>query len=51
MDQHLAELVNAGQVTYGAAAEKVHDPEDFKRLVHRSGDIDPRARPPDPGQY
>ena len=38
MDQHLAELVNEGVVTYGAALEKVHDLEDFKRLVHRSGD-------------
>ncbi len=36
MDQHLAELVNRGEITYGAAIEKVHDPEDFKRLVHRA---------------
>jgi twitching motility protein PilT len=35
MDQHLAELVNKGEVTYGAAAEKVQDIEDFQRLVHR----------------
>ena len=35
MDQHLADLVNAGSITYGAAIEKVHDLEGFKRLVHR----------------
>lgn len=38
MDQHLADLVNRGEVTYGAAVEKVHDTEDFKRLVHRTTD-------------
>jgi hypothetical protein len=43
MDQHLAELVNGGTITYGAALEKVHDVEDFKRLVHRTGDNDPTA--------
>ena len=36
MDQHLAELVNSGEVAYGAAIEKVHDPVDFQRLVHRT---------------
>jgi twitching motility protein PilT len=41
MDQHLAELVNSGVTSYGAALEKVHDPEDFKRLVHRTNDTDP----------
>ena len=41
MDQHLADLVNSGTVPYGAALEKVHDQEDFKRLVHRTGDTDP----------
>jgi twitching motility protein PilT len=35
MDQHLAELVNAGMITHEAALEKVHDIESFKRLVHR----------------
>ncbi len=35
MDQHLADLVNAGQITHAAAVEKVHDLEGFKRLVHR----------------
>lgn len=43
MDQHLADLVNAGTVPYGAALEKVHDNEDFKRLVHRTGDNDPAS--------
>ena len=33
MDQHLAELVNAGDITQEAAVEKVHDLESFKRLV------------------
>ncbi len=40
MDQHLADLVNSGQITYGAALEKVHDPADFARMVHRTGDSD-----------
>jgi twitching motility protein PilT len=35
MDQHLAELVDAGRITHQAALEKVHDVEGFKRLVHR----------------
>ncbi|MHB1171417.1 MAG: type IV pilus twitching motility protein PilT [Lacisediminihabitans sp.] len=38
MDQHLADLVNSGQITHEAALEKVHDPEGFKRLVHRVED-------------
>ncbi|WP_349898777.1 type IV pilus twitching motility protein PilT [Parafrigoribacterium soli] len=33
MDQHLAELVNSGDITQEAALEKVHDVESFKRLV------------------
>lgn len=36
MDQHLAELVNEGQITHEAAFEKVRDAEAFKRLVHGS---------------
>jgi twitching motility protein PilT len=36
MDQHLAELVNAGEIDHDAAIEKVHDPESFKRLVDRA---------------
>lgn len=35
MDQHLAELVNAGQITHKSALEKVHDAEGFARLVQR----------------
>lgn len=35
MDQHLAELVNGGEVSYDAALEKVQDPETFNRLVTR----------------
>lgn len=37
MDQHLADLVNSGQITRKAALEKVHDPETFERIVHRAG--------------
>jgi twitching motility protein PilT len=37
MDQHLADLVNSGQIRREAAMEKVHDPETFERLVHRGG--------------
>jgi twitching motility protein PilT len=33
MDQHRAEMVNAGEITQEAALEKVHDLESFKRLV------------------
>tara|TARA_R110000868_G_scaffold199758_2_gene446780 strand:+ start:334148 stop:335854 length:1707 start_codon:yes stop_codon:yes gene_type:complete len=43
MDQHLAELVNTGQVAFGAAVEKAHDLEDFTRLVNRSGEADAGA--------
>ena len=35
MDQHLAELVDAGKISYSAGLEKSHDVEGFKRLVHR----------------
>ncbi len=35
MDQHLAELVNAGEVLYEHALEKVQDLETFNRLVTR----------------
>jgi twitching motility protein PilT len=35
MDQHLAELVNTGVVSYGVALEKAHDTETFERLVTR----------------
>ena len=33
MDQHLAELVKAGTVTYDAALEKAHDPDGLDRLL------------------
>ncbi|MEY2849453.1 MAG: hypothetical protein RI885_2120 [Actinomycetota bacterium] len=35
MDQHLAELVDSGTITYSAGLDKAHDVEGFKRLVHR----------------
>ena len=36
MDQHLAELVKKGRVTYDAALEKCHHVEDFQRLCGRA---------------
>ncbi len=36
MDQHLADLVNAGRISHKAALEKVHDPIEFQKLVHRT---------------
>ena len=36
MDQHLAELVKKGQITYDAALEKCHHVEDFERLCGRA---------------
>ena len=36
MDQHLAELVKAGRITYEAAVEKCHHVEDFLRLCGRA---------------
>lgn len=35
MDQHLAELVNAGTITITAAREKAHDHDTLQRLVTR----------------
>ena len=35
MDQHLADLVNAGQITRKAALEKAHDVEGINRLIQR----------------
>ena len=35
LDQHLADLVRTGRVTYGAALEKAHSVEDFTRLTGR----------------
>ena len=36
MDQHLADLVNKGRVTYDVGLEKCHHLEDFNRLTGRS---------------
>jgi twitching motility protein PilT len=36
MDQHLAELVRKGRITYEVASEKCHHVEDFKRLAGRT---------------
>ena len=36
MDQHLAELVKKGRVTYDAALDKCHHAEDFTRLCGRA---------------
>ena len=36
MDQHLAELVKKGKITYDAALEKCHHVEDFQRLSGRA---------------
>ena len=35
MDQHLAELVKKGTVTYEAALERAHHLEEFNRLAGR----------------
>ena len=35
MDQHLADLVNAGLITHASALEKAHDADALGRLVHR----------------
>ena len=35
MDQHLADLVNAGQISHQAAYDKAHDLEDLKQLIQR----------------
>ena len=37
MDQHLADLVNAGQISHQSAYDKAHDPEDLKQLIQRLG--------------
>jgi twitching motility protein PilT len=35
MDQHLADLVNKGRITYETGVEKCHHIEDFNRLTGR----------------
>ncbi|WP_234346698.1 type IV pilus twitching motility protein PilT [Cellulomonas timonensis] len=37
MDQHLADLVKTGKITYEVGLEKCHHLEDFNRLLGRSG--------------
>jgi len=37
MDQHLADLVNAGVISHQSAHEKAHDLEDIKQLIRRAG--------------
>ena len=39
MDQHLAELVNTGQITRKAALAKAHDADGLKLLVHRTDPV------------
>jgi twitching motility protein PilT len=39
LDQHLAELVDAGQISHAAAYEKAHDIEDLKQLIQRAGQV------------
>jgi twitching motility protein PilT len=36
MDQHLAELTKAGQISYDMALERAHHVEEFNRLTGRS---------------
>jgi twitching motility protein PilT len=43
LDQHLADLVNAGEISHAAAYEKAHDLEDLKQLIQRAGDSQPSA--------
>jgi twitching motility protein PilT len=35
MDQHLADLVNNGQISYSTGMEKCHHIDDFNRLTGR----------------
>jgi twitching motility protein PilT len=43
MDQHLADLVNAGQISHQSAYEKAHDLEDLKQLIQRAGTVNAQA--------
>jgi twitching motility protein PilT len=43
MDQHLAELVKAGKITYEVGLEKCQHVEDFNRLVGRGGRPSPQG--------
>jgi len=39
MDQHLAQLVRSGEITYEHGLEKCHNEEDYKRLTGRMGAV------------
>ena len=39
MDQHLAQLVDEGQISRDSAFEKAHDPETLTRLISRSASV------------
>jgi twitching motility protein PilT len=44
LDQHLADLVDAGQISHQAAYDKAHDIEDLKQLIHRATESAGSAR-------
>jgi twitching motility protein PilT len=44
MDQHLAELVNAGTISFEAAEEKAHDLDTLNRLVSRQSRVSSGSR-------
>ncbi|MGN6503128.1 MAG: type IV pilus twitching motility protein PilT [Pseudolysinimonas sp.] len=50
MDQHLADLVNEGQITREQAFEKAHDPDSLERLIRRE-DIAGSALTFDPSAF
>jgi twitching motility protein PilT len=43
MDQHLADLVNAGVISHQAAYDRAHDLEDLKQLIQRAGSAESGA--------
>ncbi|MEN0085390.1 MAG: type IV pilus twitching motility protein PilT [Leifsonia sp.] len=45
MDQHLADLVNAGTITRAAALEKAHDLEGIGRLIQRADGVGLQGAP------
>jgi len=50
MDQHLADLVKAGRISYETGLEKCHHAEDFNRLTGRFGSAAPMAQGGSPAQ-
>jgi twitching motility protein PilT len=51
LDQHLADLVNAGQISQASAMQYAHDLEDLKQLIRRAGEaggssVNARAQQP-----